>query len=55
MPRRPGDQRYELVAERPNGATLRQPFSTEAQLLEALRRLAPLVPADATWSCKDHG
>lgn len=54
MPQIAHDGGRRLVIERPNGVRAETGFESWEQLLEAAARLAPLIPADATWRCEDR-
>lgn len=42
----------ELVIERPGAGLICHPL--EGNLVEVIRRLAPVVPADAVWYCRPN-
>lgn len=43
------DHPHRLVVTRPNGCRMDHPVDDFAGAVRSVERLAPLVPADATW------
>lgn len=43
------DHPYRLRIRRPSGSSMDHPVDDFAGAVRSVRRLAPLVPADATW------